>query len=130
MAAALPLRVDFSTSLCAPARMSIGDFARTGAAPDVGEIEISSSSLKSRPPSVSTISVVPCGTDSNGFAPACSAFGSTTNGSSSLAADAAAAAAAAAATPPESPNIGLLGSSCRPRPTAFCHVSPWPCDTE
>src|SRR5437899_1356581 len=41
-----------------------------------------------------------------------------------------AAAAAAVAAEPLSANIGLLGSSWRPRPTAFCQTSPWPCEIE
>src|SRR5207244_8147801 len=41
-------RVDFATSCSAPARIAAGVFA-SGATPDVGESEISSSSVKSMP---------------------------------------------------------------------------------
>jgi hypothetical protein len=136
-------RAVFSSSLCAPARMSIGDF---GFAPDVGEIEISSSSLKSMPLSSPSAGATSSGTGGRAICSGLSSGGIANDGASAAAvgapsflADAAAtapaaaalAAAAAAAAPlPPSANIGLFGSSWRPSATAFCHTSPWPCDTE
>ena len=89
----------FSSSDSAPARMSAGDL---GAAPDDGEIEISSSIWKSSEDS---------------------AFADAAASASRVVATCPAPRAGGA---PPSANIGLFGSSWRPSVTAFCHTSPCP----
>ena len=120
--------VDFCSASSAPARMSAGVLV---VAPDVGEIEISSSSRKSI-----TLSSPMSGAAGAGDGPGCAERGSAfvshdvVSAAASMPAPAVAAAAAAAAALPPSLNIGLDGSSWRPSATAFCQVSPCPCDTE
>jgi hypothetical protein len=93
-----------SSASSAPARISAGDF---GLAPDVGEIEISSSMMLS-----SGLSACSIGCTSRGGSTGADATVSTTRFSPGT-----------GGTPP-SLNIGLFGSSWRPSATAFCHTSP------